>query len=91
MNEHDPSQDYSGDDVRRFVAEANGYTVDQIKALDFPDPDYRRDGAPYWHWETVYDWLGHFHTAMAVSERAHHPERFDDFARAVRAIMRKQA
>lgn len=83
-------QDYSLDDVRTSVAEANGYTLEQIKALDFPPPDYDEGGAPFWHAETVYTWLDHLRTAMIISQRAHHPERFEDFARTIRQLLRSQ-
>lgn len=82
--------DYSLDDVRAAVAEANGYTLEQIMALDFPAPDYEASKAPFWFLDTVTGWLHSFRTALTLSERAHNPERFEEFARVIRALIREQ-
>lgn len=90
MSKRDP-QDYDLNDVRTYVAEVNGYTLPQIVHLDFPGPDYLGDdGAPYWRMETISTWLNSLHAAMIATQRAQHPEPFEEFARIVTAIMRGQ-
>lgn len=79
--------DYSLEDVRAAVAEPHGYTLDQVMQLDFPAADYQTDGAPYWRWETVTNWLHSFQAALATSGRAHHLERFEEFAKVMRTAM----
>lgn len=66
--------DYTIEELELHVAIAQGMTLAQLLAIDFPPADYSDENdSPIWKHDTVFAWLNNFNAARIATEEAQAP------------------